>query len=91
MNITNPKVSIFFMAFLPQFTDPERGSITFQLILLGLMFILVTIAVFSLVSQLAGTIGKWLSTSGKGERILNIVACIVYVSLAIKLILTGQD
>lgn len=91
MNITNPKVSIFFMAFLPQFTDPAHGSITLQLILLGLIFIVVMIAVFSLISQLAGTIGTWLSKSGKGEKILNIVACIVFVSLAIKLVFTGRN
>jgi threonine/homoserine/homoserine lactone efflux protein len=90
MNITNPKVSIFFMAFLPQFTNPANGSITLQLILLGFIFILITIAVFSLISQLAGTIGKWLSKSEKGERILHIVAGIVFVSLAIKLVFTGQ-
>ena len=91
MNITNPKVSIFFMAFLPQFTNPMGGSITLQLILLGFIFIIITIAVFSLISQLAGTIGKWLSKSGKGERILNIVAGVVFVSLAIKLVFTGQN
>lgn len=91
MNITNPKVSIFFMAFLPQFTNPMGGSITLQLILLGFIFIIITIAVFSLISQLAGTIGKWLSKSGKGERILNIVAGVVFVSLAVKLVFTGRN
>jgi threonine/homoserine/homoserine lactone efflux protein len=35
MNITNPKVSIFFLAFLPQFTDPSKGPLTLQLIQLG--------------------------------------------------------
>ena len=91
MNITNPKVSIFFMAFLPQFTSPAAGSITLQLILLGFIFILVTIVVFGLVSQLAGAIGKWLARSEKGERVLNIAAGVVFVSLALKLVLTGQS
>jgi threonine/homoserine/homoserine lactone efflux protein len=90
MNITNPKVSIFFMAFLPQFTDPARGSITLQLIFLGIIFILVTIAVFSLISQLAGVIGRRLTGSARGERILNMIAGVVFVSLAIKLVCTGQ-
>ena len=35
MNITNPKVAIFFLAFLPQFADPSRGSLTLQLLLVG--------------------------------------------------------
>ncbi len=90
MNITNPKVSIFFMAFLPQFADPSRGPIMVQLALLGAIFILVTLVVFNLIAQLAGIIGKWISKSEKGEKILNRVAALVFVSLAIKLILTGQ-
>ena len=90
MNITNPKVAIFFMAFLPQFTDPSRGSITLQLFLLGAIFILVTLVVFTMISQLAGIIGKRISKSEKGEKILNRIAGLVFVSLAIKLVLTGQ-
>jgi threonine/homoserine/homoserine lactone efflux protein len=61
------------------------------LILLGFVFILVSLAVFSLISQLAGTIGTWLAKSEKGERALNIVAGVVFASLAIKLVLTGQN
>jgi threonine/homoserine/homoserine lactone efflux protein len=34
MNITNPKVSIFFLAILPQFADPTRGALVLQLVLL---------------------------------------------------------
>ena len=40
MNITNPKVSIFFLAFLPQFADPGRGALTLQIIMLGFIFII---------------------------------------------------
>ena len=90
MNVTNPKVSIFFMAFLPQFASPSRGSITVQMIMLGLIFIVVTIFVFGLISQLAGTIGMWLSGSGKTERIMNRVSGTVFAALAVKLALTER-
>ncbi len=90
MNVTNPKVSIFFMAFLPQFTSPAKGSITLQLVLLGFIFILVTLAVFGLISQLAGTIGRWISRSESGQRWLNRIAGTVFASLAVKLALTGR-
>lgn len=90
MNITNPKVSLFFLAFLPQFASPAKGSLPLQLVVLGLLFILVTIAVFGLISQLAGLIGRWLSKSERAARILNIMAGAVFASLALKLIFTER-
>ncbi len=90
MNVTNPKVSIFFLAFLPQFADPARGSLTLQLVLLGLFFIVVTLLVFGLISQLAGLIGSWLQKSGKFEKALNVTAGTVFAALAVKLALTKQ-
>lgn len=91
MNVTNPKVSIFFMAFLPQFANPSRGSITIQLLLLGFMFIIVTFVVFGLViSQLAGFLGQWLMKTKKAERILNILAGSIFAGLAVKLAITQR-
>ncbi len=90
MNITNPKVSIFFMAFLPQFTDSSKGSITFQMFLLGFIFILSTILIFGIISLLAGAAGKLLSRSGKADRTLNLLAGSVFAGLAVKLALTQQ-
>ncbi len=90
MNITNPKVSIFFLAFLPQFSNPSKGSIPLQLALLGGMFILSALVVFSAISYLAGVIGGWFLKSKRAEKILNRVAGIVFVMLAIKLALTSQ-
>jgi threonine/homoserine/homoserine lactone efflux protein len=91
MNITNPKVSIFFMAFLPQFTDPAKGSITLQMFLLGFIFILATIVIFGSISQLAGAAGKLLSKSAKVDRVLNILAGSVFAGLAVKLALIRQN
>jgi threonine/homoserine/homoserine lactone efflux protein len=90
MNITNPKVSIFFLAFLPQFTNPARGSIEIQLILLGAMFMISALTVFSMVSFFAGLIGEWFLKSEKAEKVLNWAAGLVFVVLAINIALTRQ-
>jgi len=90
MNITNPKVSIFFLAFLPQFADPSRGPISLQLLLLGGLFILSTILVFGSIALLAGTLGQWLNRSDRAQKILNRVAGTVFLGLALKLATTER-
>src|SRR5690606_27722067 len=50
MNLTNPKVSLFFMAFLPQFTSPARGPVALQTLSLGALFMLATLLVFGAIA-----------------------------------------
>jgi threonine/homoserine/homoserine lactone efflux protein len=85
MNVTNPKVSIFFLAFLPQFADPSRGPISLQMVLLGGLFILSTVLVFGGIALLAGTLGQWLNRSSRIQKYLNRLAGVVFVGLALKL------
>ena len=86
MNITNPKVAIFFLAFLPQFANPLNGSLTMQLLLLGSIFIAATLIVFGLVAWFAGFLGGWLKNSQRGQIIMNRIAGTVFAGLALKLI-----
>ena len=74
MNVTNPKVSIFFLAFLPQFADPERGPLKLQIMILGGLFIVSTLIVFGGISFVAGSLGEWLNRSQKIQRIMNWMA-----------------
>lgn len=85
MNITNPKVSLFFLAFLPQFTDPASGPLLPQILLLGLLFILSTILIFGAISILAGGFGARFRKSPRAQIILNRLAAFVFVGLAVKL------
>jgi threonine/homoserine/homoserine lactone efflux protein len=90
MNITNPKVSIFFLAFLPQFADPKKGSLALQMVVLGNVFILATVLVFGTIALMAGTLGEWLNRSSRAQTVLNRIAGTVFAGLAVKLILTER-
>lgn len=90
MNVTNPKVSIFFLAFLPQFTKPELGNVTTQVFLLGASFMLCALIVFTLIALLSAQVGNWFSKTKYGESILNKVAGTIFGLLAIKLALSEQ-
>jgi threonine/homoserine/homoserine lactone efflux protein len=86
MNVTNPKVSIFFLAFLPQFADPVRGPISLQMVALGGIFITATILVFGAIALIGGALGEWLNRSGKAQRVMNWAAGTIFVGLALKLV-----
>lgn len=62
-NLLNPKVALFFLAFLPQFTDPGRGPLAPQILLLGLIFIHNGFWVCAAVAWLAAQARRWLARS----------------------------
>jgi threonine/homoserine/homoserine lactone efflux protein len=90
MNVTNPKVSIFFLAFLPQFTHPSNGAIWLQIIILGLLFIASTMLVFGAIAVVSGSIGEKFTQSDSAQIWMNRIAATVFLGLAIKLALVQQ-
>ena len=86
-NILNPKVTLFFLAFLPQFVNSEAGGIAWQMALLGLVFMIITMIVFGAVAIFAAMIGDWVRRKPAiGER-LNIFAGITFIALGIRVAL----
>ncbi len=85
MNITNPKVAIFFLSFFPQFVDPAYGPVMPQFLQLGLVFILSVILVFGSVAIAAGAIGERLGKSVTAQKVMNRIASVVFVGMALKL------
>lgn len=90
LNVTNPKVAIFFLAFLPQFANPENGSMISQMLILGAVFMLVTLCVFGGIALAAGKVGAWLRNSKKAQIGMNRFAGLVFVLLAIRLLVSAQ-
>jgi threonine/homoserine/homoserine lactone efflux protein len=86
-NMLNPKVTLFFLAFLPQFVNPEAGGVGWQMALLGAVFMGVTIVVFGAVAIFAAMIGDWVRRKPViGER-LNVFAGITFIALGIRVAL----
>ena len=85
MNLTNPKVLIFFLAFLPQFANPALGPVAPQIFAFGAVFILATFLVFGAIAIFSGVFGKLLLKSAKGQWWLNKITALVFVGLAVKL------
>ncbi|MNZ59662.1 Homoserine/homoserine lactone efflux protein [compost metagenome] len=90
MNLTNPKVLIFFLAFLPQFADPQRGSLALQTMVLGCVFMLATFLVFGAIACFSGVFGAWLQRSDRAQRGLNRFASLVFLGLAARLALVQR-
>jgi threonine/homoserine/homoserine lactone efflux protein len=81
---------LFFLAFLPQFADPARGSVTWQIVLLGAVFMAVTLCVFGTVAWFSGFVGEKIRKSPRVQSTINKVAGIVFLGLAGRLLITER-
>ena len=87
MNITNPKVTVFFLAYLPQFTDPDFGSLHGQMMTLGALFIVATLMIFGSIAWFAGLLSEFLRGSNRTQRVINWIVAVIFICLAIRLLM----
>lgn len=87
MNVLNPKVTIFFLAFFPQFLFSDRISTVLQFYTLGGIFILVSFIVFGMIAVLAGSISKYLKEHSKVGVYLKWGQIIVFVFITVMILL----
>jgi threonine/homoserine/homoserine lactone efflux protein len=85
MNVSNPKVAIFFLAFLPQFVDADRGDAVAQIAWLGLLFIAATLLTFGAIAWFAGALGGVLRPSPRVRLLMNRLAGCIFLALALRL------
>ena len=94
MNLLNPKVAVFFMAFLPQFVSPSvgtAGSAALRLVALGLVFALLSVVVFSAIALFSGVVGDRLSRNPRFATALQWSTAFVLVGLGVRLALSGRQ
>jgi threonine/homoserine/homoserine lactone efflux protein len=87
VNVLNPKTALFFLAFLPQFIDTDRGGVWSQALVLGLIFMVLGLASDSLYALAAGTVGGLLR---RRRRALRYGSGIVFIGLGTAAALTKR-
>jgi threonine/homoserine/homoserine lactone efflux protein len=90
MNVLNPKVALFFLAFLPQFVTPSSGHLPLQMLLLGAIFMLQAVMIFSLFGWFSGTIGGYFLSKPGLSRCFDWLTAGIFVSLGIRLALSER-
>ncbi|MDV7142226.1 LysE family translocator [Tropicimonas sp. TH_r6] len=91
INLTNPKVILFVLAFLPQFVDPGHGPILPQFLVFGLLLSLGGLVINGLVGVFAGSLGRRLAQSPRFARGLGWVTAGVFTALAARLALMERS
>jgi threonine/homoserine/homoserine lactone efflux protein len=87
-NLLNPKVTLFFVVFLPQFVQPHGAqSVTLQMLELGALFMLQTVVVFSLFGVCAGIVGGWLKRRPRVGVWLDRLAGATFIAIGIRVAL----
>lgn len=91
VNVLNPKTALFFFAFLPQFVDAGHGSVTLQILILGMIFTTMAIITDSGYAIVSGTLSGWLKGSQGFLKVQKYLSGSIYVLLGMTTAVSGSD
>lgn len=89
-NVLNPKIAIFFLAYLPQFTSERSGQLAVELMMLGLLFAGLTWVIFTALAWFSGMVGDWVRQRPSMTRLIDRLTGIVFIGLGLRLALAKR-
>ena len=89
--VLNPKTSLFFLSFLPQFVDPARGSAALQMLMLGSILILIALSADLLIAISGAILSKWITAHPVFQKIQLWIAGTVMIGLGIRLAISRRE
>ena len=91
VSLLNPKIAVFFLAFLPQFADPARGAVAFQVLLLGLLYVGMALVTDSAYAMLAGSVRQRLGARVVGAPAARYATGALYIGLGLGAAFAGRQ
>jgi threonine/homoserine/homoserine lactone efflux protein len=90
MNVVNPKVAMFFLAFLPQFVTPNTRHFALEMLLLGFIFMAQAVVIFCMIGYFSGSIGSFLLARPRIAKYFDWLTAGVFTSLGLRLALAER-
>ncbi len=91
VELLNPKTALFFLAFLPQFVDPARGTVPLQFLLFGSLFAVLGLCSLTFYGLLAGTIATLLKKNTRFQGIQRYVTGSIYIAPGLAAAFAGSE